>query len=121
MVDINTLASKRLRKGKGASGAKPAKPGSKKVPVKKAAAASPAPVSDDDSIKVPKLSVSLFQRDMNCIEGIKTCLGGYGIRNVNDSEAIRVALRATKPSPELLEIFNKMRDDDGRRRRRRMG
>lgn len=116
MADINSLTSKRL------ASRKPAKAGvAKKAPAKKAAAAPVVALSepDEDSIKVPKLSVSLFKRDMGCIEMIKECLGKYGIRNVNDSEAIRVALRATKPSAELVEIFNKMRADDGRRRRRR--
>jgi hypothetical protein len=65
-----------------------------------------------------KLSVSLYERDIESLDQIREYLRGYGVRKLTDSEAIRIAIRATTPEARLIEIHEQLKTDDRRRKQR---
>jgi len=64
----------------------------------------------------PKLSVSLFQPDLHRMDAIKDFMKARGFRNVNDSEAIRLACRSVEIGDNLVGVDQAMQHEDGRRR-----
>jgi hypothetical protein len=42
---------------------------------------------------------------------------GRGVRNITDSEALRLACRAVKIDDALLDIYEEMSEEDRRRRK----
>lgn len=65
-----------------------------------------------------KLSVSLYEKDVETLDKIREYLRGYGVRKLTDSEAIRIAIRATTPEARLIEIHEQLKTDDRRRKQR---
>ncbi len=63
-----------------------------------------------------KFSVSLYERDVEALDQMREYLRGYGVRKLTDSEAIRIAIRATAPSENLIEICEQLKLDDNRRK-----
>lgn len=66
--------------------------------------------------RAPKLSVSLYQHDIDRLEGIKDFMKSQGFRNLSDSEALRLACRKVAIDGTLVEVYRSMQQEDGRRR-----
>lgn len=68
------------------------------------------------STRAPKLSVSLYQHDIERLETIKDFMKSQGFRNLSDSEALRLACRKVEIDAALIDVYRSMQNDDGRRR-----
>ena len=66
---------------------------------------------------VIKVSASLYSFDIECLDRIREFMRGKGIRNVTDSEALRLACRAVKIDDALMGIYEEMIKEDRRRRK----
>lgn len=66
---------------------------------------------------VIKISASLYSFDIECLDRIREFMRGKGIRNVTDSEALRLACRAFKIDDALMGIYEEMTKEDRRRRK----
>jgi hypothetical protein len=66
---------------------------------------------------VIKLSVSLYNYDIECLDRIREFMRGKGIRNITDSEALRLACRAVKIDDGFMDIYEEMTKEDRRRRK----
>ena len=66
--------------------------------------------------RAPKLSVSLYQHDIDRLETIKDFMKSQGFRNLSDSEALRLACRKVSIDGALIEVYKAMQSEDGRRR-----
>jgi hypothetical protein len=64
-----------------------------------------------------KLSVSLYDFDISCLDKIKDFMREQGIRKLSDSEALRIACRAVETSNNFLGIYESMQMEDRRRKR----
>jgi hypothetical protein len=81
---------------------------------KKASKKSP-PAPTELSSRAEKRSISLYATDLARLDKIKAYMAGKGVRSVTDSSALRLACRAVTLGPKLLEIFETMKAEDGRR------
>jgi hypothetical protein len=66
---------------------------------------------------VIKVSASLYSFDIECLDRIREFMRGKGIRNVTDSEALRLACRAVRIDDALMGIYEEMTKEDRRRRK----
>ncbi len=66
--------------------------------------------------RAPKLSVSLYQHDIDRLDTIKDFMKTQGFRNLSDSEALRLACRKVEIDGALVEVYKSMQSEDGRRR-----
>lgn len=66
---------------------------------------------------VIKVSASLYCFDIECLDRIREFMRGNGIRNITDSEALRLACRAVKIDDALMGIYEEMTKEDRRRRK----
>lgn len=66
--------------------------------------------------RAPKLSVSLYQHDIERIDTIKDFMKSQGFRNLSDSEALRLACRKVEINGALIDVYRTMQGEDGRRR-----
>lgn len=66
---------------------------------------------------VIKVSASLYSFDIECLDRIREFMRGKGVRNVTDSEALRLACRAVKIDDALSGIYEEMTKEDRRRRK----
>ena len=66
---------------------------------------------------VIKLSASLYNFDIECLDRIREFMRGKGIRNITDSEALRLACRAVKIDDAFMDIYEEMTKEDRRRRK----
>jgi len=66
---------------------------------------------------VIKLSASLYNFDIECLDRIREFMRGKGIRNITDSEALRLACRAVKIDDGFMDIYVEMTKEDRRRRK----
>jgi hypothetical protein len=66
--------------------------------------------------RAPKLSVSLYQHDIERLDTIKDFMKSQGFRNLSDSEALRLACRKVEIDGALIEIYKSMQSEDGRRK-----
>lgn len=79
-----------------------------------------APVLDNSKgvagPRAPKLSVSLYQRDLERLDEIKAFMQKRKVRNLSDSEALRLAIRGIELGEGLLDVYREMLGEDGRRK-----
>ncbi len=79
-------------------------------------------VFPDDATKLakgaraPKLSVSLYQHDIDRLDTIKDFMKSQGFRNLSDSEALRLACRRVTIDGALIDVYTSMQAEDGRRK-----
>lgn len=66
--------------------------------------------------RAPKLSVSLYQHDINRLDTIKDFMKSQGFRNLSDSEALRLACRRVEIDATLIDTYRAMQSEDGRRK-----
>ena len=66
---------------------------------------------------VIKVSASLYSFDIKCLDRIREFMRSKGIRNVTDSEALRLACRAVKIDDAMMSIYEGMTKEDRRRRK----
>ncbi len=66
--------------------------------------------------RAPKLSVSLYQYDIDRLDTIKDFMKSQGFRNLSDSEALRLACRKVEIDGTLVEVYKSMQSEDGRRK-----
>jgi hypothetical protein len=66
--------------------------------------------------RAPKLSVSLYQHDIERLDTIKDFMKSQGFRNLSDSEALRLACRKVEIDGALIDIYKSMQSEDGRRK-----
>jgi len=71
----------------------------------------------DEREGVIKLSASLYNYDIECLDRIREFMRGKGIRNITDSEALRLACRAVKIDDGFMDIYEEMTKEDRRRRK----
>ena len=64
-----------------------------------------------------KCSITLYQTDLNILDEIRQYLRQKGIRNLSDSEGLRLACRTVSLDDLLVKTYEAMKLDDGRRRR----
>jgi hypothetical protein len=64
-----------------------------------------------------KLSVSLYDFDINCLDKIKDYMRKNGVRKLSDSEALRLACRAVETNTNFIGIYETMQREDGRKNR----
>lgn len=64
-----------------------------------------------------KCSVTLYQKDLDILDDIRNYLRQKGIRNLSDSEGLRLACRTVSLDDRLVKTYEAMRMEDGRRRR----
>ena len=64
-----------------------------------------------------KLSVSLYNFDITCLDKIKDYMRKQGIRKLSDSEALQLACRAVETNNNFLGIYESMQNEDRRRKR----
>lgn len=72
--------------------------------------------SAQKNTRAPKLSVSLYQHDIDRLDTIKEFMRGQGFRNLSDSEALRLACRRVQIDTKLIETYRAMQSEDGRRK-----
>jgi hypothetical protein len=70
---------------------------------------------DAHSQGVVKLSVSLYNFDIDRLDKIKDFMRKHGVRNLSDSEAMRLACRAANVNDDFLAIHETMLREDQRR------
>jgi hypothetical protein len=63
-----------------------------------------------------KISVSVYPKDIARLDELKDFMRQQGIRNISDSEALRIACRALTFSPNCVEVYHDMQKEDGRRK-----
>lgn len=66
--------------------------------------------------RAPKLSVSLYQYDIERLDAIKDFMKGQGFRNLSDSEALRLACRKVEIDATMIDVYKQMQAEDGRRK-----
>ncbi len=66
--------------------------------------------------RAPKLSVSLYQYDIERLDTIKDFMKSQGFRNLSDSEALRLACRKVEIDGSLIDVYRSMQTEDGRRK-----
>ena len=66
--------------------------------------------------RAPKLSVSLYQYDIDRLDTIKDFMKSQGFRNLSDSEALRLACRKVEIDGSLIDVYKSMQSEDGRRK-----
>jgi hypothetical protein len=66
--------------------------------------------------RAPKLSVSLYQHDIDRLDTIKDFMKSQGFRNLSDSEALRLACRKVEIDGTLVDVYKSMQSEDGRRK-----
>jgi hypothetical protein len=117
----NQLASRLEKQAKSSVQPKPVelkKIETKQVEPKVLKAAKPPtvnnPINQNGAVK---LSVSLYDFDIMCLDKIKDYMRQQGIRKLSDSEALRIACRAVETNNTFLGIYETMQTDDGRRKR----
>jgi hypothetical protein len=66
--------------------------------------------------RAPKLSVSLYQYDIDRLDTIKDFMKAQGFRNLSDSEALRLACRKVEIDVALVDVYKSMQSEDGRRK-----
>jgi hypothetical protein len=66
--------------------------------------------------RAPKLSVSLYQRDLQRLDEIKAFMQQNGVRNLSDSETLRLACRGVDIGKHLIGLYQEMQAEDGRRK-----
>ena len=66
---------------------------------------------------VIKQSVSLYSPDIARLDEIKDFMRAHGVRNLSDSEAMRLACRAVKVGNDFLGIYETMLKEDQRRKK----
>jgi hypothetical protein len=76
----------------------------------------PTHVAVPKGSRAPKLSVSLYQHDIERLDTIKDFMKSQGFRNLSDSEALRLACRKVEIDGTLIEVYRSMQGEDGRRR-----
>ena len=64
-----------------------------------------------------KRSITLYQKDLNILDEIRDYLRQKGIRNLSDSEGLRLACRTVSFGDRLVKTYEAMKLEDGRRRR----
>ena len=64
-----------------------------------------------------KRSITLYQTDLDILDEIRNYLRQRGIRNLSDSEGVRLACRTVSLGDHLLKSYEAMKMEDGRRRR----
>jgi hypothetical protein len=64
-----------------------------------------------------KCSITLYQKDFDILDQIREYLQQRGIRNLSDSESLRLACRTVSFDDRLLRSYESMRLEDGRRKR----
>jgi hypothetical protein len=67
-------------------------------------------------LRAPKLSVSLYQPDLRRLDEVKAFMGEQGIRNLSDSEAIRLFIRTAEITGAIVGVYREMQLEDGRRK-----
>ena len=70
-----------------------------------------------DGTASQKCSITLYQTDLDILDEIRNFLRRHGVRNLSDSEALRLACRTILLNDKLLKTYESMRLDDGRRKR----
>jgi hypothetical protein len=68
------------------------------------------------AVRAPKLSVSLYQRDLQILDQIKAFMQHKGFRNLKDSEILRLACRGVEINDDLIPVYQAMQGEDGRRK-----
>lgn len=66
--------------------------------------------------RAPKLSVSLYQPDLQRLDAIKEYMRQKGFRNLSDSEALRLACRGVEIGDSFVDLYREMQREDGRRK-----
>jgi hypothetical protein len=66
--------------------------------------------------RAPKLSVSLYQPDLQRLDAIKEYMQQKGFRNLSDSEALRLACRGVEIGDSFVDLYREMQREDGRRK-----
>jgi len=66
--------------------------------------------------RAAKLSVSLYQHDIDRLDTIKDFMKSQGFRNLSDSEALRLACRRVAIDGALIDVYKSMQSEDGRRK-----
>ena len=80
-------------------------------------ALSGGPLAVSAGARAAKVSVSLYPADQNRLDEIRAFMQSRGFRNLNDSECLRLACRAVDIGDGLVEQYNAMKGEDGRRQR----
>jgi hypothetical protein len=90
----------------------------------------PAPLSEVTSVPITpflkkqtktdatasKISVSVYPKDIERLDELKDYMKKQGIRNISDSEALRIACRALTLSSQCVDVYHEMQKEDGRRK-----
>lgn len=61
-----------------------------------------------------KINISLFQTDLQKVEGIRLFMQTHG-QYINTSTAFKLALRTAPLSADLLKAYEEIKGEDGRR------
>ena len=63
-----------------------------------------------------KRSITIYQTDLDILDEIRNYLRQRGVRNLSDSECLRLACRTVSFDDCLVRTYEAMRLEDGRRR-----
>ncbi len=63
-----------------------------------------------------KISVSVYSKDMERLDELKDYMKKQGLRNISDSEALRIACRALTLNSRCVDVYYEMQKEDGRRK-----
>jgi hypothetical protein len=74
----------------------------------------PAPAPSPADRKCTKISVSLFQADLDRLQAIQDFMAARGSR-ISTSQAVKLALRTAPLSDALQEALDQVRREDGRK------
>jgi hypothetical protein len=66
--------------------------------------------------RVKKISISVYPKDIEVLDSLKGYLAEQGIRNLSDSETMRIAWRTLILTPRCVEVYQEMKKEDGRRK-----
>ena len=63
-----------------------------------------------------KISISLYQTDIDKLDQVKAHMSKFGVRNLSDSECLRLAVRCVEISEAMFTTYQEMRSEDRRRK-----
>lgn len=74
------------------------------------------PAIDPKSPLSQRCSITLYQADLDVLTKVRDFVRQRGIRNLSDSEGVRLACRTITFDERLLTTYHSMKKEDGRRK-----
>lgn len=68
-------------------------------------------------VRAGKITATIYPADWHRLDEIKDFFRSRGVRNLSDSEALRLACRGVNIDDQLMSYYEDMKQEDGRQKR----